>query len=114
MAGVIGTQLSQASPASLRIVPRCRTQTRCSQSSSGDLARVHACPPSTGDVPDDPEARLVILGPEYPHVAKSPDSPARKQIVTILDHRGSSPRENKNALVFLAADRTRLGELDQA
>ena len=30
------------------------------------------------------------------------------------DQRGSSPRENKNTLVFLAADRTRLGQLDQA
>jgi hypothetical protein len=45
---------------------------------------------------------------------KLSDSPARKEAATILDQGGSSPRENKNTLVFLAADRTRLGELDQA
>ena len=32
----------------------------------------------------------------------------------ILDSRGNSPRLFKNAVVFLAADRTRLGELDEA
>jgi len=80
----------------------------------GDFAKVHPCPPSSGDVPDDPEARLVILGPEHPHVAKSVDSAARKEATTILDQRGSSPRENKNMVVFLAADRTRLNDLDQA
>ncbi|MGH9455852.1 MAG: ATP-binding protein, partial [Terriglobia bacterium] len=82
--------------------------------SRGDFARLHPCPPSSGDVTDEPDARLVILGPEHPHAAKSADSSARKEAATILDQRGSSPRENKNMLVFLAADRTRLPELDQA
>jgi hypothetical protein len=78
----------------------------------GDFARVHPCLPSSGDVPDDPEARLVILGPEHPHSAKMADSPARKETATILDQRGPSPRDNKNMLAFLAADRIRLSELD--
>jgi hypothetical protein len=82
--------------------------------SRGDFARVHPCPGPSGDVPDDAEARLVLLGPEHPHSAKIADSPARKEAATILDHRGASPRDNKNMLVFLAGDRTRLGELDQA
>ena len=69
--------------------------------------------PST-DVPDDREARLVILGPEYPHTAKDAGSTARKEAANILDCRGSSPRNYRNALVFLGADATRLKELDQA
>ena len=79
----------------------------------GDFAKVHACVASN-DVPDDREARLVILGPEYPHTAKDNNSKARKEAANILDCRGSSPRNYRNALVFLAADATRLKELDQA
>jgi hypothetical protein len=76
--------------------------------------RVHPCPASGADVPDDREARLVILDPEYPHSARTPDSDARKQAQVILDQRGQSPRLYRNALVFLAPDKTRLGELDEA
>jgi predicted AAA+ superfamily ATPase len=79
----------------------------------GDFAKVHACLPSN-DVVDDREARLVILGPEYPHTAKDNNSKARKEAANILDCRGSSPRNYRNALVFLGADATRLKELDQA
>jgi Swt1-like HEPN/Protein of unknown function (DUF499) len=94
------------------ITQRLRDQAR----TRGDFAGVHACPTSVAEVPDDPEARLVILAPEYPHVGKASDTPARKQAAVILDQRGtgSSPRENRNMLVFLAADRSRLGDLDQA
>lgn len=80
----------------------------------GDFVRVHPCPGSSADIPDEREARLVILGPEHPHTAKTEDSPARKAASTILDQRGSGPRRYRNMLVFLAADRTRLGELEQA
>src|SRR5262249_28920998 len=45
---------------------------------------------------------------------KVDDSPARKAAMTILDQRGSGPRRYSNMLVFLAADRTRLAELEQA
>lgn len=84
------------------------------QSRRGDFEKVHACPASHADVPDDSEARLVILDPEHPHASKSSDSPARKEAAAILDSRGSGPRSYKNAVVFLAADRSRLDELKQA
>lgn len=77
----------------------------------GDFMRVHVCPSGSGDVPDEREARLVILDPEHPHTAKSEDSPARKQARAFLDQRGTSPRICRNTLVFLAADKTRLDEL---
>ena len=79
----------------------------------GDFAKVHACVPSN-DVPDDREARLVILGPQYPNTAKDDNSKARKEAANILECRGTSPRNYRNALVFLGADATRLKELDQA
>ncbi|HVC92877.1 MAG TPA: DUF499 domain-containing protein, partial [Pirellulales bacterium] len=81
--------------------------------SRGDFAKVHACA-AGGDIPDEREARLVLLSPEHPHTAKDVASPARKEAAAILDSRGSSPRNYKNTLVFLAADATRLRELESA
>ena len=79
----------------------------------GDFVKVHSCT-SSSDVPDERDARLVILAPEFAHTAKEPGSSARKQAEEILSSRGSSPRTYKNTLVFLAADTTRLEELNQA
>ncbi len=36
----------------------------------GDFAGVHMVPTESSDVPDEQEARLVVLGPEYPHSGK--------------------------------------------
>lgn len=92
------------------IVKRIRKE----QSRRGDFEKVHPCPASHSDVPDEPEARLVILGPEHPHANKTGDSPGRKEAAAILESRGSGPRNYKNAVVFLVADKTRLDELKQA
>ncbi len=81
--------------------------------SRGAFAKVHACVPGK-DVSDDPEARLVILGPEYPHNKNQEASLARQETQAILDNRGSSPRNYRNALVFLAPDTVRLKELMDA
>jgi predicted AAA+ superfamily ATPase len=91
------------------VVRRLREEAR----SRAEFAKVHACVPS-GDVPDEWEARLVILGPEHAHAAKDKNSAARKEAAAVLESRGASPRNYKNALVFLAADAARLRELHQA
>ncbi len=77
-----------------------------------EFSKVHACV-SSGDVPDEREARLVILGPDHAHSAKEANSPARRQAAEILESRGTSPRNYKNTLVFLAPDAGRLRELRQ-
>ena len=91
------------------IVRRLREEAR----SRGDFHRVHACMKSS-DIPDEHETRLVILGPEHTHSKGQADSPARKEVQTILDNRGNSPRNYKNTLVFLAGDAARLRELQTA
>ncbi|MEW6637355.1 MAG: Swt1 family HEPN domain-containing protein [Actinomycetota bacterium] len=78
----------------------------------GDFAGVHVAPESTSEVPDEMEARLVILGPQRPHAAKNPDSQALAAAKEILAQRGQSPRLYKNTLVFLAADARRLRDLE--
>jgi len=57
---------------------------------------------------------IVHLGSEHPHSAREETSPARKEAASILESRGTSPRNYKNTLVFLAADTIRLRELEQA
>ena len=88
---------------------------RGEQRHTGDFAKVHPCPPNSSDVNDDVfEARLVILGPEQPHLNKADDSPAIQAAKEILENRGSGPRINRNTLVFLAADKTRRSDLEDA
>ncbi|MGI6086499.1 MAG: Swt1 family HEPN domain-containing protein [Kiritimatiellia bacterium] len=88
------------------IIRRLRDEAR----SRGDFHRVHACVTSS-DIPDEQEARLVILGPDYIHSKGQADSAARKEAQDILNHRGNSPRSYKNTLVFLAGDVNRIKEL---
>ena len=78
----------------------------------GDFSRVHAFPESVQDVPDELDARLVVLDPEYPYV-RGGGSKAERQAQAILESRGSAPRIYRNTLVFLAADTNRLQDLDE-
>ncbi|MBI1746059.1 MAG: ATP-binding protein [Acidobacteria bacterium] len=80
---------------------------------TGDFSRIHAMPPSGLDVPDDLDARLVVLGVDHPY-SKEPGSAAETAAKAILESRGNTPRLYRNALVFLAADKTRLQDLDEA
>ena len=80
----------------------------------GDFRRVHVAPAASGDVADDPMVRLVVLGPEHPHIAKAGESPAIQAAREILDQRGTSPRQYRNMVVFGACDQRSLEGLEQA
>jgi predicted AAA+ superfamily ATPase len=80
----------------------------------GDFVAVHWAPRGPGEVPDDAEARLVVLGPEFPYASGTEASAARSQAERILAERASGPRLNRNMLVFVAPDNARLAELRQA
>lgn len=90
-----------------------RKRLRARARQRGEFSKVHACV-SSGDVPDERETRLVILDPSMPHTLKNTTSPARNEYEDILSMRGSSPRTYRNTLVFLAADSTRVKELEDA
>jgi predicted AAA+ superfamily ATPase len=79
----------------------------------GDFSRVHALPRSGADVPDDLDARLVVLPPEHPY-SKENGSAAENAARAILESRGNTPRLYRNTLVFLSADKVRLQDLDEA
>lgn len=80
----------------------------------GLFMATHAAPGSSGDVPDEQQLRLVILGPQAEWVAKNDHSPAHDAAAEILASRGTSPRTWQNTLVFLAPERGRLRELEES
>ncbi|MCI0388810.1 MAG: Swt1 family HEPN domain-containing protein [Acidobacteria bacterium] len=79
----------------------------------GDFSRVHPLPTSGADVADEMEARLVVLGIEHPY-SRETGNHAEQVAKAILETRGNSPRLFQNALAFLAVDKTRLQDLDEA
>lgn len=80
----------------------------------GEFSGVHTDPKSSGDVPDEPITRLVILGPEYPHRRQNGGSKALEYAGEILKQRGTVPRTYRNMVVFLVSEHERLQELFQA
>ena len=70
--------------------------------------------PLVQDVPDEPEARLVILGPSFAHRPRDPESTALGAALRTLDQRAAGPRTHRNSLLFLAPDKTKLESLRQA
>ena len=80
----------------------------------GDFSKVHILPSSGHDVQDDWEASLVVLGPAYPHTREQGStSRAMAAAKSILELRGNTPRLFRNTLAFLAADDTRLQDLEE-
>ena len=70
-------------------------------------------PGTSADVPDDLDARLVVLGIDHAYT-KEPDNAAETAAKAIFETRGTAPRLYRNTIVFLAADKTRLQDLDEA
>lgn len=79
----------------------------------GDFGGVHVMPRTSGDVPDGLEARLVVLGPEQAY-SRDKGNAAETAARTLLESRGTAPRLYRNTLVFLAPDKARLQDLDEA
>ncbi|WP_334138935.1 Swt1 family HEPN domain-containing protein, partial [Corynebacterium variabile] len=92
------------------IVRRLADQAR----TRGDFTGVLICPETSSDIPDLPETRLVILHPKAAHKKGLMDSDAMTFARDAVEKRGASGRTHRNSVVFLAADETRLSELEAA
>ncbi len=86
---------------------------RANLQKTGDFSRIHPLPRSGADVPDDRDARLVVLPAEHPY-SKDAGNAAETAAKAMLESRGNTPRLYRNTLVFLAADKVRLQDLDEA
>ena len=96
-----------------KVVNELDQRLRADLRTTGDFSRIHPLPQSGQDVPDDRDARLVVLGLEQTY-GKEPDSAAENAAKAILESRGNTPRLYRNTLIFLAADKVRLQDLDEA
>ena len=96
-----------------KVVQELGSRLRSDLRNTGEFNRVHPLPQSGQDVPDDRDARLVVLGIDTPY-SRERDNPAETAAKAILELRGSVPRIYRNTLVFLAVDKTRLQDLDEA
>lgn len=80
---------------------------------TGDFGRIHAMPQTGQDLADDLDARMVVLSVDHPY-SKDAGSAAEVAAKALLESRGNASRIYRNTLVFLAADKTRLQDLDEA
>lgn len=96
-----------------KVVHELERRLRLDLARMGEFSRVHPLPHSGQDVPDDVDARLAVLGPDHAY-SKESGNAAESAAKAILESRGNSPRLYRNSLVFLAADKTRLQDLDEA
>ena len=96
-----------------KVVQELASRLRSDLRNTGEFNRVHPLPQSGQDVPDDRDARLVVLAIDTPY-SKERGNPAEIAAKAILESRGSVPRIYRNSLVFLAVDKTRLQDLDEA
>lgn len=70
-------------------------------------------PGTSTDVPDDLDARLVVLGVDHAYI-KEPNNAAERAAKAIFETRGTAPRLYRNTVIFLAADKIRLQDLNEA
>jgi predicted AAA+ superfamily ATPase len=96
-----------------KVVQELDKRSRVDLGQMGDFSRIHPMPQSGQDVPDSLEARLVVLRIDHPY-SREAGNAAETAAKAILSFRGNIPRLYPNTLVFLAADKTRLQDLDEA
>ncbi|NNG19379.1 ATP-binding protein [Naumannella sp. ID2617S] len=80
----------------------------------GSFAGVHVCPAGSDEIPDQDEARLVLLPPAQTHKNKNDRSAALQWARAATERRGSANRTYRNMLIYLAPDEDRMAELDAA
>jgi predicted AAA+ superfamily ATPase len=96
-----------------KVVQELDKRLRADLRKMGDFKRVHPMPGTSADVPDDLDARLVVLGVDHAYI-KEPNNAAESAAKAIFETRGTAPRIFRNTIIFLAADKTRLQDLDEA
>ena len=91
---------------------RIEAVTRRLFANSTTFNAVHTFTPHA-DVPDDPQLRLVVLGPQHAYL-KEDRQACDAAVVEYLRQHGTQPRHRANRLVFIVADHASLGRLGEA
>ena len=96
-----------------KVVAELERRMRIETSERGDFSRIHVFPQSAQDVPDDTSCKVVIFGPDHVY-GREAGSPAEVAAKALLESRGNGPRVYRNTLIFLAPDRIRMQDLEDA
>lgn len=96
-----------------RIAAEIEKRVKAQLRTSGDFSRIHPFPSGTADIVDELDARLVVIESSRPHVRDN-ESAALAFAKDVLRNRGNAPRIYQNSLAFLAADKTKLEDLQDA
>jgi predicted AAA+ superfamily ATPase len=96
-----------------KVVHELDKRLRADLRQAGDFSRVHPLPAASADVLDELDACLVVLGIDHTY-SKEAGNAAEAAAKAIFESRGNSPRLYRNTLVFLAPDKSRLQDLDEA
>lgn len=75
------------------------------------FGRVHVCPESSMDVSDEQDVGLVILKYRQTYKSNSPKDIAIQAAENILNTRGTTPRNYRNMLAFIAPDQNMMSAL---
>jgi len=89
------------------------------KSALGDKApghgfRVYFRPEGSGTIPDDEDLKLIVLDPQYTVNDGVPSEATARACLETLDKRGDVLRQNRNVLVFCAADQEAIAQARQA
>ncbi len=82
------------------------------QRDRGAFTRIHLAKRSSAEIPDEPDTRLVLLGPELTNVGRRAETSAKRFALDAVAHIGEGNRRYRNAIIFLAPDETRLETLE--
>jgi predicted AAA+ superfamily ATPase len=96
-----------------KVMDELEVRLRADLAKSGEFSRIHPAPKTGADVPDDYATRLVVLSADHPY-SKEAGNAAEVAAKAILESRGNTPRLYQNTLVFLAADKVRIQDLEEA
>ncbi|HEY9514562.1 MAG TPA: DUF499 domain-containing protein, partial [Gemmatimonadaceae bacterium] len=80
-----------------KVLQELDRRVRANLRNTGDFDRVHPLPQSGQDLPDDLDARLVVLSPDHCY-SKEPGNPAETAAMALLESRGNAPRLYRNTL----------------
>lgn len=81
---------------------------------TGAFKLIHIFPESSADILDNFDSKLVVLSPEYAYTKDLDKNPTLEATKTILETRGNNPRIYRNTMLFMAPDKTRFQDLDEA
>jgi predicted AAA+ superfamily ATPase len=95
------------------ILPELKRRLKEFEQQRYHFAKIQTAPEGSSEVPDEQEVRLVVLPPNATHRKRNLESKALQQAEEILLQRGDTPRLNRNMLLFLATDATRIEHLKQ-